>query len=374
MDLYVILGIERGATLADIKRAYKRLARKFHPDINPGDRMAAAQFRQIAEAYETLSDPDRRHRYDTSGACGRCGREADLRLRGVRLLGQRPRHGGADLRRSVRGRASSATRSAATGRPSAAPICTRRSRSTFDDALAGGQRVITVTRQEHCATCARLGPAARRRDAVPALPGHRRGASRRAATWCSRSRAPYCGGTGRHAQMRCPACGGQQVAMRAESMTVHVPPGAGGRRAHPRCRARDTPAGTAARHGDLFITVRVKPHPLFRRDGDDLLVTVPIAIHEAALGARIEVPSIDGPARLRVPPGTQSGQRFRLRERGVRLGARRAARRSGGRGAAGAAAGCSTSARRSCCGSSARINSDDVRRVARASGEPSSWP
>ena len=104
--------------------------------------------------------------------------------------------------------------------------------------------------------------------------------------------------------------------MHTESLALNVPPGlADG------ARIRVPGKGHVGRHGgengDLFITVRVRPHPLFTRDGDDLLVTVPIAIHEAALGAKIEVPSIDGPARLRVPPGTQSGQRFRLRERGV---------------------------------------------------------
>jgi len=126
----------------------------------------------------------------------------------------------------------------------------------------------------------------------------------------------YCGGSGRHAQMRCPSCNGQQIAMRAESMTINLPPGLADE-----SRIRVPGKGHVGRYGgengDLFITVRVRPHPLFTRDGDDLMVTVPIAIHEAALGAKIEVPSIDGPARLRVPPGTQSGQRFRLRERGV---------------------------------------------------------
>ena len=128
MDFYVILGVERGATLADIKRAYKRLARKFHPDINPGDRMAAAQFRQIAEAYETLSDPDRRRRYDTTGHAADGRRRRDLRLRGLRLLGQRaaattaPTFGDlfADVLQPARGAAQ------ATARRSAAPICTRR--------------------------------------------------------------------------------------------------------------------------------------------------------------------------------------------------------------------------------------------------------
>ena len=175
MDLYVILGIERGATLADIKRAYKRLARKFHPDINPGDRMAAAQFRQIAEAYETLIDPDRRRRYDTSGAAADAGGSRDLRLRGVRFLDQRARHG----RRRPSAICSRTCFQRETQRGDGTPERGVDLHQTitieFDDALAGGQRVITVTRQEHCATCQGSGRLQRRRDAVPALPWHRGG-------------------------------------------------------------------------------------------------------------------------------------------------------------------------------------------------------
>jgi molecular chaperone DnaJ len=114
---------------------------------------------------------------------------------------------------------------------------------------------------------------------------------------------------------RCPACGGSQLEARAETLTVNVPPGlADG------ARVRVPRKGHAGRDGreagDLYITVRVRPHPLFQREGDDVHVSVPLAIHEAALGARIEVPALDGAARVRVPPGTQSGQRFRVRERG----------------------------------------------------------
>jgi molecular chaperone DnaJ len=126
----------------------------------------------------------------------------------------------------------------------------------------------------------------------------------------------HCGGSGRQRQTRCPMCGGQQVQMRSETLTIALQPGlADG------ARIRVAGKGHAGRNGgepgDLFIAVHVEPHPIFRRDGDDLHVVVPVAVHEAALGAKIDVPSLEGPARLRVPPGTQSGQRFRLRERGA---------------------------------------------------------
>jgi len=313
MDFYIVLGVPRDATLADVKRAYRRLARKFHPDINPGDRRAAAQFRQIAEAYETLSDPDRRHRYDTTGSATRpAGRDAygfegfdfSVTVNGAAAPtfgdlfadvfqaphpdGQQPERG-ADLHQSVT--------------------------LGFEEALRGGQRQVSVTRQEYCRTCRGLGVL----NVAETRCAHCHGAgtikSARGHMVFSKT-CPHCGGSGAQRQTRCPHCGGQQTEMRTESLTINVPPGlADG------ARIRVPAKGHAGRYGgetgDLFITLHVQPHPLFVRQGDDLHVTVPVAVHEAALGAKIDVPSLDGPARLRVPPGTQSGQKFRVRELGV---------------------------------------------------------
>jgi molecular chaperone DnaJ len=125
-----------------------------------------------------------------------------------------------------------------------------------------------------------------------------------------------CGGTGVQADTRCTVCSGRQVDMRAETLTVNIPPGLeDGARIRIAGRGHAGPNGGDP--GDLFVVIRVAPHRLFRRDGDDLHMVVPVSIHEAALGAKIAVPSLDGQARVRVPPGTQSGQRFRLHERGV---------------------------------------------------------
>ena len=159
MDFYVILGVERGATLGDIKRAYKRLARKYHPDINPGDRMAAAQFRQIAEAYETLSDPDRRRRYDTTGVARPTPRRRDVRLRRVRLLGQRAAAASAptfgDLFADVLQPARGAARRRA--RRSAAPICIRRSRSTSRRRCAAASARSRSRGRSTAVTCSGTG-------------------------------------------------------------------------------------------------------------------------------------------------------------------------------------------------------------------------
>jgi molecular chaperone DnaJ len=317
MDFYVILGLNRSATLAEVKRAYKRLARRYHPDINPGDRRAAAQFHDIAEAFETLSDPDRRRRYDLTGMA------AD-----AAAAPAAPTYGFEGFDFSV---AVSGSEAPTFGDLFADVFADRETRRTartvrgvdlhqtielsFDAAIRGGQRIVDVTRQERCRRCGGAGtlPVADTRcvqcrgsGIIKSARGH----------MVFSKPCAQCGGSGRQAQTRCPACDGQQVEVRTESLTINVPPGlADGARI--RVPAKGHAGRNGGEHGDLYIAVRVQPHPLFRRDGDDLHVTVPLAVHEAALGAKIEVPTPEGAARLRVPPGTQAGQRFRLHERGV---------------------------------------------------------
>jgi molecular chaperone DnaJ len=312
MDFYILLGVERSASLNDIKRAYKRLARKFHPDINPGDRLAATQFRQIAEAYATLSDPDRRRRYDSVGVPSEAAEAQAFGFEGfdfsVSVGGhEAPTFGDlfADIFQS-RATANASERGADLHHAIAL---------TFEQSLRGGQQSVTVTRQEHCRTCNGVGHLTTAETRCPLCQGGGIVKSARGHMVFSKP-CPNCGGSGRLAQAPCPTCGGQQVTMRTESLLVNVPAGLadGARIRVPGKGHAGTNGGSS---GDLFITVRVEPHPLFRREGDDLHLTVPIAIHEAALGAKIDVPAPDGAARVRVPPGTQSGQRFRVRERGI---------------------------------------------------------
>lgn len=312
MDLYVVLGVAHGASEAEIKRAYRRLARRYHPDINPGDRVAEARFRQILYAYETLIDPQRRSRYD-SGQGGeapderrRSGFEGfDFSARGVDYSasfgdlfaevlaerGARPaaRERGADLHQEI-----------ALG---------------FDEALRGAERTVTVTRREDCRACAGLGTARVSPGACPVCHGTGAVRSVRGHMVFSRS-CPGCGGTGQTRARPCDLCGGVGQETRTETMTVRIPAGVSdGHRV--RLPAKGNAGLRGGHPGDVYLTVRVAAHPSFVRDGDDLHMVVPVAIHEAALGARIEIPTPDGTARLRVPPGTQSGQRFRLREKGA---------------------------------------------------------
>ncbi len=315
MDLYIILGIERAATSGDIKRAYKRLARKFHPDINPGDRMAAAQFRQIAEAYETLSDPDRRQRYDTTGSTGSSDNGFTFGFEGfdfsVSAHGAEASTFG-DLFADVFRQREDVRREAAAERGADLHHTLT---ITFDEAVRGGEHAVTVMRQAPCRTCEGRGwlnvmetrcPHCRGAGVVKSARGH----------MVFSKACGQCHGTGVLAKSRCPTCAGQQVESRTDTLKLRVPAGlADGARI--RVPGKGHAGRSGGEDGELYVTVRVQPHPVFQRQGDDLYITVPIAVHEAALGAKIDVPALDGSARVRVPPGTQSGQRFRLRERGV---------------------------------------------------------
>lgn len=316
MDFYILLGLDRGAALIDIKRAYKRLARRYHPDINPGDRTAALQFRQISEAYETLSDPDRRKRYDAVGYTSTA-------------MGEEPTFGfeGFDFSVSASGPSASTFGdlfaellhqrggAAPDGAPERGTDLHQAIAIGFEDAMRGGQHAVTVTRQEHCRACKGIG----RLHVTESRCTHCHGAGTMKSTrghMVFSKPCAHCGGSGRQRMTRCPACAGSQVEVRSEPLTIAVPAGlADGARI--RVAGKGNVGRSGGQNGDLYISVSVEPHPLFRREGDDLHVVVPVAVHEAALGARFEVAALDGTARVRVPPGTQSGQRFRLRERGV---------------------------------------------------------
>ena len=311
MDFYLVLGVDREASLAEIKRAYKRLARKYHPDINPGDRLAEEHFRQIAAAYETLIDPDRRHRYDSGGtevtnldttAFGFEGFDFSVRVSGDSA----PTFG--DLFAEVFQRN-------APPRPERGADLHLSLRLSFEDSLRGGARQVTVARLVHCRQCLGTGyvQAAERRCA----PCQGSGVVKSTRNHMVFSKAcTACGGTGTQAHTRCTACHGRQLEMLSEALTVTLPPGLqDGARVRLPGKGHAGPNGGDA--GDVYIAVQVDADSRFVREGDDLHLTVPIAVHEAALGAKIELQSFDGIVRLRVPPGTQTGQRFRFTERGA---------------------------------------------------------
>jgi len=312
MDLYSVLGVSRGAGAAEIQRAYRRLARRYHPGINPGDREAAARFAQIALAFETLSDPDRRRAYDAGEAGNEAAEPMTFGFEGfdfsVNLPGEQQAATFGELFADVLLR--DATQGPEDGADTHVTLAL-----AFEDAMAGGERYVTVSRQGRCRTCA--GSGLLRMDPVRCAACQGTGRVRWARGHMVFAKpCGACGGEGQQRECACRACGGAGVEARVERLPVPVPagivdgmqlrvPGGGhvGRR--------------GGRPGDLFVLVRVEPHPFFRREGDDLHLEVPVSIHEAALGAKIDIPTIDGVVKLRVPPGTQAGQRLRLRERGA---------------------------------------------------------
>lgn len=315
MDLYLVLGLDREATVGDLKRAYRRLARRYHPDINPGDRLAAAQFRQIADAYETLSDPDRRQRYDTGAFVGAIEEPRTYGFEGfdfsVSVSGNSASTFGDLFAEMFRQRAEVHP----TGEPERGADLHQTVTLAFADAMRGGHRALTVTRLDRCRVCQGAGWLRTAERRCPQCQGAAVLKSARGHMVFSKP-CDACGGTGRQTEVACTSCAGQQTERRTETLTVALPAGL-----DDGAQVRIAGTGHAGRNGgdpgDVFLTVRVEPHPVFRREGDDLHLVVPIAIHEAALGAKLDVPALEGQARLRVPPGTQSGQRFRVRERGV---------------------------------------------------------
>jgi molecular chaperone DnaJ len=313
MDLYALLGLAPGATPADIKRAYRRLSRRYHPGINPGDRAAENLFRRISEAYETLVDPERRRSYD-AGAMPVQGVTATFEFSGFDFSSVA--HGPqaatfselfADVLHPIP--------SGDSDRPEPGADLHAVLAVTFEESMQGGERQVVVTRQDVCRAC--HGRGAVRTPEGKCAPCHGTGNVKWARGHMVFTKAcAACEGSGRQRSQRCAACAGSGRHVRTEAVPVAIPAGiAEG------TRLRVADMGHAGRYGgrngDLYVTVHVQPHGVFRRQGDDLCVVLPIGVHEAVLGARVDVPSLEGPVRLRIPPGTQAGQRFRLRERGV---------------------------------------------------------
>ena len=313
MELYTLLGLSPAASAAEIKRAYRRLSRRYHPDLNPGDRAAESLYRRISEAYETLVDPDRRRSYDKGGEAAAAG-ATTFEFTGF------------DFSAAAHGpQAATFTElfaemlhpvpSPDTGRPQQGADIHAAVSISFEESMRGVERPIVVVRQDVCGACA--GSGALRTPEGRCAPCQGTGNVRWARGHMVFTKScAACQGSGKQRMQRCGACAGHGLQVRSEGVPVSIPPGV-----YDGARLRIAERGHAgrrgARNGDLYVAVQVMPHPAFRRHGDDLHLTLPIGVHDAVLGTRVDVPALDGPVRLRIPPGTQAGQRFRLRERGA---------------------------------------------------------
>jgi molecular chaperone DnaJ len=314
MDLYSVLGVPRTASALDIERAYRRLARQFHPGLNPGDRLAEARFRQIESAYRVLADEGQRRDYDrgTTPAPPVTEIEATVSFTGFDF--STPADGPSaatfsELFADVFQHAARRATTAEHGLEIEAHLSL-----AFEDAIQGGAFPLSVARQDRCGVCAGEGSTPQLPEACPECDGQ--GARRWARGHMVFTKdCDACGGRGVMTRQVCRGCAGSGLQPRSEVVTLHVPPGieSGARLVVPG-------RGHAIRQGapgDLYVTIEIAPHSYFTRAGRDLRLTLPVAVHEAALGAKVDVPTLDGPVKLRVPPGTTSGQRFRLRGRGV---------------------------------------------------------
>jgi molecular chaperone DnaJ len=315
MDFYITLGLRPGASDGDIRRAYRRLARRFHPGINPGDQAAAERFQQIVAAYEVLVDPERRRQYDAGEAPPP---EPQAPPPSFEFQGF-------DFTAVAEGRSASTfgdlfadvIRAAVPGAaPARGADLHGEVQITFDAAMQGATCRLTVTRLNRCVICHGRGRVETMEAATcPHCGGVGSVRGARGHMLFTKS-CGHCEGTGMLQAIACQACRGEGVLMHTEAVAIDLPAGVSDGES-----LRFPQRGSAGRYGappgDLFVTVRVAPHRFYRRVGNDLHVDVPVALHEAMLGARLDVPSPAGPCKLKMPPGTQSGQQIRLRERGV---------------------------------------------------------
>lgn len=312
MDLYALLGVGRTASSADIERAFRRLARRYHPGVNPGDRVSEAMYQQIQEAYAVLADVTRRREYDR-GVRGEPVVEATITFEGFDFAAPAEGPRAATFSELFADVFQHAAQEATT--PSRGPDLEADLQISFRDAARGAAVPLSVTRRERCGTCLGRGRVVRAVAGCPACGGS--GSRRWARGHLVFTKAcDLCEGQGRIDNEPCRTCAGAGTTPRTEVITLSIPAGvdAGARIAvpgHGHAGARGGPAG------DLYVTIDVGPHPFLRREGRDLHVTLPVAVHEAALGARVEVPTLDGTVRVRIPPGTASGQRLRIRGQGI---------------------------------------------------------
>jgi molecular chaperone DnaJ len=329
-DYYELLGVPRKATAKDIRNSFRKLARKYHPDLNPGDKSAEEKFKQLQEAYDVLSDSKKRQMYDQYGfysdnmppggpgaGPGRDGEAPDVNFDfgGYDFGGGAGTAGGGASFRDLFSQFFSGSRGSAGMEPEHEPGGDLEYQIEIDfwDAVRGAVKKLSITRLDTCETCHGTG-AVGLPQTCPTCHGtgtiQQQAGKMKFNVPCTR-----CGGTGKLRTV-CKTCGGEGRVRRTETIDVRIPAGvANGARV--RVPGKGNSGTMGAPPGDLYLRVIVKPHEFFERRGNDLYTKIPVTVSEATLGAKIEVPTIDGRSLVRIPPGTNSGKTLRLKEKGV---------------------------------------------------------
>lgn len=323
-DFYEVLGVAKNAPREDIRKAYRKLAQRYHPDANPGDTEAEEKFKDVSEAYAVLSDDEKRQEYDevrrlvASGAYsggGPGGFAGGAGFPGGGFAGGQRINiedlfGGAGGFGDLFG--------GGTGRrgPTKGPDLSTNIRIPFRDAVTGTTRTIRLDGETTCSRCRGAGAEPGTQKSVCPTCGGAGQVSQNQGFFSFAQPCPQCRGSGQVISVPCTQCRGSGTERKTREITIRVPAGVQDG-ATVRARGKGGPGRNGGPAGDLLVKVGVEKHPIFGRRGDDVTVTVPITFPEAALGAEIDVPTLDGPVRLKVPAGTPTGKTFRVKGRGV---------------------------------------------------------
>ena len=318
-DYYEVLGVEKGASAEEIKKAYRKNAMKYHPDRNPGDKEAEEKFKELGEAYEVLSDDEKRSRYDQFGHAG-----VDPNYGGGGAYGN-PFGGGfggfdfGDIFGDIFGGGRS--RQSAQNAPRRGENVALQLELTFEEAAFGAEKEVSARRIENCAACNGSGSADGAVETCSRC--HGSGQVRTAQSFMgmqvqSTTTCPQCSGRGKIVKNPCNTCRGKGKVYRTQKVKVNIPAGIDAGQTV-RVRGEGCVGSNGGPNGDLMVEIYIKRHPLFQRDGIHVYCEVPITFTQAALGGEIEVPTLDGKVKFDLPEGTQTGKRFTLAGKGIPL-------------------------------------------------------
>ncbi len=316
-DYYEVLGVSKGTSDADLKKAYRKLAKQYHPDVNPGDKAAEAKFKEVNEAYEILSDPQKKARYDQYGHAG-----VDPNGFGSAGAGFGDFDFGSigDIFESFFGGSGFGRSSRSRSGPQKGADLKYSMEISFEEAAFGLERELTINRHESCGACSGTGAKA--------------GTSPTTCSQCNgtgqvqyKQSTPFgqfvnvktcdaCRGEGKIITNPCPTCSGKGKVRKTVKINLNIPAGIDDGQTMS-LRGEGDPGVKGGPAGDLFVTINVRPHSLFKRQGNDVVCEMPITFVQAALGSELEVPTLDGKVKYSMPEGTQTGTIFRLKGKGI---------------------------------------------------------